>query len=155
MPIKHTFVFECFSRNVRDWNDFTLDFSFSEDVADLQVSASLAADEDPGYSGCESCFALSSNLDVSSDGEHETVVDQLRAAGDEKGAAAAAYKEWARGNEPAVVALAKFHRMGVRGLDLGLRGVIEKLQLVLKRKEITEDLHSDAPRGARHARALR
>ena len=26
VPIKHTFVFECFSRNVRDWNDFTLDF---------------------------------------------------------------------------------------------------------------------------------
>ena len=32
------------------YDDFTLDFAFSEDVADLQVSASLAANEDPGYS---------------------------------------------------------------------------------------------------------
>ncbi|KAH8045820.1 hypothetical protein JL720_16564 [Aureococcus anophagefferens] len=40
------------------YDDFTLDFAFSEDVADLQVSASLAANEDPGYSECESCRAV-------------------------------------------------------------------------------------------------
>lgn len=44
VPIKHTFVFECFSRNVRDWNDFTLDLVFLL----LLLISSLDEDEDDG-----------------------------------------------------------------------------------------------------------
>ena len=86
---------------------------------------------------------------------YTSVVAQLRAAGDEKGAAAAAYKEWARGNEPAVVALAKFHRMGVRGLDLGLRGVIEKLHLDAVEEDPAPPAPPPPPQAARVAAELR
>lgn len=45
------------------------------------------------------------------------------------GAVKKAYAQWASENEPALVALARTHRMGVFGLQCGLRGVIEKLHL--------------------------